>query len=387
MNYDIETEVINRYEEGAKKAQPSLCCPTEYDNNYLQVIPEEIITKDYGCGDPTRYINQGETVLDLGSGAGKNCYIIAQKVGKNGRVIGIDFNNEMLSLANKYKAEITNKLGYDNIQFFKGKIQDLKLPLLEVEEWLKNYPISSLEDLRKFDQQCDYLKREKTLIKDSSIDVIVSNCVLNLVKTEDKQNLFQEIYRVLKTGGRAVISDIVCDENPTDKIINDPELWSGCISGAFKENEFLKMFENVGFYGIEILERQFEPWQVIDGIEFRSLTVSAYKGKEGKCLETNQAVIYKGPWKKVEDDDNHTYLRGERMAVCQKTYDILTNEKSPYQQDIIPIPSYQEIPLEKAEIYNCEKEKIRYPHETKGNNYQGIINNNNSDILSNNKCC
>lgn len=287
MTYDIETTVINRYEQGAKQAQPSLCCPTEYDNSYLKIIPEEIIAKDYGCGDPTRYINEGEIVVDLGSGAGKNCYIMAQKVGKNGKIIGVDFNDEMLALATKYQAEIADKIGYNNTEFVKGKIQDLKLPLKQVENWLKQNPITSLNDLRKFEQKCDRLRKEETLIKDNSIDVVVSNCVLNLVKTEDKKQLFTEIYRVLKQGGKAVISDIVCDKNPTEKIINDPDLWSGCIAGAFREDVFIKMFEEAGFYGVEIIARNEQPWQTIDGIEFRSLTIRAYKGKEGDNYELN----------------------------------------------------------------------------------------------------
>ena len=387
MGYDIETTVLNRYEQGAKQQQPSLCCPTEYDNSYLEIIPEEIIAKDYGCGDPTRYINEGETVLDLGSGSGKNCFIMAQKVGKKGKVIGIDFNDEMLALAKKYQKEIADKIGYYNTQFLKGKIQDLKLPFDKAENWLKNNPISSLDQLRNFNLECDRLRNQETLIKDNTVDVVVSNCVLNLVKTEDKKQLFSEIYRVLKKGGRAVISDIVCDENPTQKIMDDPDLWSGCIAGAFREDLCLKMFEEAGFYGIEILDRQQQPWQTIDGIEFRSLTVRAYKGKEGECWDRKQAVIYTGPWKKVEDDDGHIYCRGERMAVCDKTFQILTNAKSPYQKEIIPVPPYQEIPLEKAQPYNCKNKAIRHPQETKGLDYRVTSTNNNSDCCTPGECC
>lgn len=387
MGYDVEKTVIDRYEEGAKQPQASLCCPTEYDNSYLEIIPEEIIAKDYGCGDPTRYVNQGDTVVDLGSGVGKNCYIIAQKVGEKGAVIGVDFNDEMLNLARKYQSEIAQKIGYHNTQFIKGKIQDLKLPLNKVENWLKNNPITSINELRKFEEECHRLREEETLIKDNSVDVVVSNCVLNLVKTGDKRQLFAEIFRVLKRGGKAVISDIVCDENPTEKIINDPDLWSGCIAGAFKEDEFLKMFEEAGFYGIEILERNEQPWQTIDGIEFRSLTVSAYKGKEGECWERKQAIIYKGPWKKVEDDDGHIYYRGERMAVGDKTFQILTNSKSPYKNSVIGIEPYENIALENAQPYNYKNKAIRHPKETKGNNYLLTETNNDSDCCTPGECC
>ncbi len=379
-NYDIESAVLNRYKEGAREVQPSLCCPTGYDNNYLEKLPQEIIEKDYGCGDPTRYVREGETVVDLGSGAGKNCYIIAQKVGASGQVIGVDFNDEMLSLARKYQDEIAVKLGYHNTRFIKGKIQDLALDLDPIQQWLANHPITSIEGIADFETECDRLRQEQPLIADQSVDVVISNCVLNLVRPEDKKQLFQEIYRVLKRGGRAVISDIVCDEDPTPEILNDPELWSGCIAGAFREDEFLKMFENAGFYGVEILVRQAEPWQVIDGIEFRSVTIQAFKGKDGPCLDRNQAVIYKGPWKQVMDDDGHTLYRGERMAVCDKTFKIYTDLNGPYHQDFIAVPPNQEIPIEEAAEFDCRRNAIRHPKETKGTDYR-------LTFMSDSSCC
>ena len=385
--YDIEKAVLERYQAGAKQHESSLCCPTEYEGNYLDILPQEIIDKDYGCGDPTRYVSVGETVVDLGSGAGKNCYILAQKVGATGKVIGVDFNDEMLLLAQKYQSEFAHKVGYYNTQFVKGKIQDLKLDLGKIETWLRENPITSIEQLSLFDAECDRLRNEFPLIKDESIDIVISNCVLNLVRPQDKQQLFQEIYRVLKRGGRAVISDIVCDEDPTSEIINDPQLWSGCIAGAFQENNFLQMFEEAGFYGIEILKREEKPWQVIDGIEFRSVIVRAYKGKEGPCLERKQSIIYKGPWKQVQDDDGHTFCRGERMAVCDKTYQILTNSNSPYIKEIIPVPPYQEIPLEEATIFSCDNKAIRHPKETKGLDYHLTEINNDAACCSPGECC
>jgi len=279
IDYNIESVVLDRYQAGAETIQPSLCCPTSYEGQYLEILPEEIIAKDYGCGDPSRYVQPGDTVLDLGSGAGKVCYIASQKVGANGRVIGVDFNDVMLNLARKYQPEIAAKIGYDNVSFIKAKIQDLALDLDRVQAQLAANPIADLKGLTAYEAECDRLRRESPMIGDETIDLVVSNCVLNLVKPEDKRQLFAELFRVLKSGGRAVISDIVSDQDPTPAILNDPELWSGCISGAFREDEFLQMFETAGFHGVEILSRQAEPWQVIDGIEFRSLTVRAYKGK------------------------------------------------------------------------------------------------------------
>jgi SAM-dependent methyltransferase len=387
QQYDIEQTVLERYQAGAKQQQPALCCPTEYEGNYLDILPQEIIEKDYGCGDPTRYVGVGETVLDLGSGTGKNCYILAQKVGATGRVIGVDFNDEMLAIARKYQSQIADKVGYLNTAFVKAKIQDLKLDLDKTEAFLKNNPIASVEQLSQFESQCDRLRSESPLISDDSIDVVISNCVLNLVRPQDKQQLFQEIYRILKRGGRAVISDIVCDEEPTPEILNDPDLWSGCIAGAFREDGFLKMFEEAGFYGIQILKREENPWQTIDGIEFRSMTVSAFKGKEGPCLERKQSVIYKGPWKQVQDDDGHIICRGERMAVCDKTYQILTNANSPYAKDIILVPAYQDIPLEEAELFSCKSKAIRHPRETKGLDYNLTDVNNDAACCSPGECC
>lgn len=369
--YDIETTVRDRYADGARAVQPALCCPVEdYDGRYLSALPEEIIAKDYGCGDPTKFVNQGETVVDLGSGAGKNCYIIAQKVGPTGRVIGVDMNDEMLGLSRSYLKPLGDKFGFHNVSFVKARIQDLALSWDRAQEWLAASPIQSMDQIPAFQAECDRLRKETPLIETETVDVVVSNCVLNLVKPEDKAHLFQEIFRVLKRGGRAVISDIVCDEPPTEAILQDPDLWSGCIAGAFLETQFLEMFEQAGFHGVEILARQAEPWQVIDGIEFRSLTVRAYKGKDGPCLDRNQAVIYKGPWKMVLDDDGHTLFRGERMAVCEKTYKLYLDPKGPYAGQFVPIDPVSEVPLEAAPPFDCNADQVRSPRVTKGADYR-----------------
>lgn len=372
--FDIETAVRDRYAEGAKASQPALCCPTDgYDGRYLTILPDEIVEKDYGCGDPTRFVNEGEVVVDLGSGSGKNCYIIAQKVGELGRVIGVDMNDAMLDLSRSYIDEIAAKIGYHNTKFVRAKIQDLALDLDALNEWIVKNPITSVQQMMELEAECDRLRRETPLIATDTVDVVVSNCVLNLVKPEDKQQLFSEIFRVLKRGGRAVISDIVCDELPTQAIMDDPDLWSGCISGAFLETEFLEMFENAGFHGIEILVRQEEPWQVIDGVEFRSLTVRAYKGKQGECLEHHQAVIYKGPWKSVQDDDGHTLVRGARMAVCAKTFGLYTDPNGPYSNAVIGIEPYAIVPNDEANAFSCNFDSFRDARQTKGLDYRVTI--------------
>lgn len=335
--YDIEQTVLERYREGAQLPQASLCCPTDYDASLLAVVPQEIIDKDYGCGDPTRYVQAGENVLDLGSGAGKNCYMLAQKVGATGSVIGVDFNDDMLALARRYQDSVAEQLGYHNTRFVKGKIQDLSLDLAQVEAYLQAHPVTSLESWQAFEAARDRQRQTAPLIPDNSIDGVVSNCVLNLVKPQDKQSLFQEIHRVLRPGGRAIISDIVCDRPPTENILNDPDLWSGCIAGAFQEQAFLQMFENAGFYGIELLKREAQPWQVVDGIPFRSVTVRAYKGAATTTSDRAHTVLYRGPWKRVEDDAGNVYGRGDRITVDRATYHRLTTATSPYAADLIAL--------------------------------------------------
>src|SRR4029079_14649760 len=119
------------------------------------------------------------------------------------------------------------------------------------------------------------------LVTSESVDVVVSNCVLNLVEAGAKRGLFEEIFRVLNLGGRAVISDIVSDEEVPEELQLDPELWSGCIAGALTEEGFLAAFERAGFYGIRLVTRGAQPWRTVHGIEFRSVTVEAFKGKQG----------------------------------------------------------------------------------------------------------
>ena len=364
---DIETAVRERYGAASKMKQEALCCPVEYDPRYLRILPDEIIERDYGCGDPSAFVKAEDTVLDLGSGGGKICYIAAQIVGAEGKVIGVDTNTEMLALANKYRAEMAEKIGYGNVEFRYGRIQDLRLDLKLVDEYLRENPIKTADDFFAYETFVAQSKAEKPLIADDSIDVILSNCVLNLVRAEDKEQMFAEMFRVLKRGGRVAISDIVADEDIPVHLQNDPELWSGCISGAFREDLFLKAFEKAGFYGIEIVKRDEKPWRVVEGIEFRSVTVTAYKGKQGACLERNQAVIYKGPWKKVFDDDGHVLERGERMAVCDKTFQIYSKE--PYQQDIIAVEPIENILLDAAKEFDCRRTAKRHPRETKGLEY------------------
>ena len=361
---DYEAAVLQRYGNAAQEVEACLCLPVSYDRALLKIIPDEIIEKDYGCGDPSRYVREGETVLDLGSGSGKDCYIISQIVGASGKVIGVDFNPPMLELARRYQNAVGEKLGYYNVEFRRGRIQDLKTNLELLDGYLQDNPVRSMADLAKLEEYQSKIRHDQPLIADESIDVIVSNCVLNLVRPEDKKTLFAELYRVLKRGGRVAISDIVSDELVPEHLAKDADLWSGCVSGAFQEEAFLRAFEGAKFHGIEIEDFSSEPYQTVEGIEFRAMTVTAYKGKEGPCVERNQGVIYRGPWKQVVDDDGHTLERGARMAVCDKTFKLYS--QPPYAGQFILVPPREEVPLEAARVFDCARDHKRHPRETKG---------------------
>ena len=362
-----ETAVRQRYSAAAATVEPTLCCPVEYATDLLPASPDEIIAKDYGCGDPTRFVQPGETVVDLGSGAGKLCYILSQVVGREGRVIGVDCNLDMLALARKHTRAVADRIGYANVEFRYGLIQDLALDLDRLTAVLQQESITDAAGWLALRTTADRLRSELPMIPDYSVDCVVSNCVLNLVRLQDRRQLFSEVFRVLKRGGRAAISDIVSDEDVPPHLQADPEHWSGCISGAFREDRFLQAFEEAGFHGIEIAARQRTPWRTVEGIEFRSLTVVAYKGKQGPCLERNQAVIYRGPFKKVEDDDGHNYFRGERMAVCDKAYHLL--QRAPYSGLFDTVDPLQDVPLDAAGQFNCRRSVRRDPRETKGADY------------------
>ncbi len=365
---EVESVVKDRYRQGAQERVADLCCPVDYDPRYLAVIPGEVLERDYGCGDPSRHLRAGETVLDLGSGTGKICFIAAQVVGPTGRVIGVDMTDEMLEVARRNAPVVAGRLGFANVEFRRGRIQDLGLDFDLLDQALAREPAASAEGLLRATSLADELRRTRPLIAGDSVDVVVSNCVLNLVDGQEKPRLFQELYRVLRTGGRAVISDIVSDELVPAELQQDPELWSGCISGAMTETGFLEAFEAAGFHGIRILERQREPWRTVGGIEFRSVTVEAFKGKAGICLERRQAVIYKGPFREVVDDDNHRMRRGERYAVCDKTFRLYQRE--PYRSSFEFIEPLEEVPLEAAQPFDCSRTALRHPRESKGQDYQ-----------------
>ena len=199
---------------GASAATDSCCDPITsnlYDHSQTSQIPEEALLASLGCGNPTALarLNPGEVVLDLGSGGGIDVLLSARRVGPTGKAYGLDMTDEMLALANQNK----EKAGVGNVEFLKGEIEHIPLP-------------------------------------DNSVDVIISNCVINL--SADKDRVLREAFRVLKPGGRFAVSDVVTRGPIPDEIRQSILLWVGCIAGALEENEYRAKLAAAGFEQIEV---------------------------------------------------------------------------------------------------------------------------------------
>jgi arsenite methyltransferase len=198
---------------GSATAEPGAFGGTLYDEAITEAIPEAAVNASLGCGVPTAVadLHQGETVLDLGSGAGADVLISARRVAPTGRAIGLDMTDEMLELARQNAAEA----GVDNLEFLKGYLEDIPLP-------------------------------------DESVDVVISNCVINL--SGDKQKVFQETARVLRSGGRFAVSDVIADPDMDDATRADMVAWTGCVAGALTRDEFEQALLEAGLTDIEITE-------------------------------------------------------------------------------------------------------------------------------------
>src|SRR6204780_5413485 len=199
---------------GASAALDGCCDPITtnlYDSTQAQQIPEAALKASLGCGNPTALaqLNAGEIVLDLGSGGGIDVLLSARRVGPTGKAYGLDMTDEMLALANENK----HKAGAENVEFLKGEIEHIPLP-------------------------------------DDSVDVIISNCVINL--SADKDLVLREAFRVLKPGGRFAVSDVVTRGEMLPEIRKNVLLWVGCIAGALEENEYLNKLAGAGFVETEV---------------------------------------------------------------------------------------------------------------------------------------
>ena len=270
---EIEKQVSDRYAKAASTGE-QMCCPTSYDMaNLKSFIPEEVLKISYGCGTPAglNTVSAGETVLDIGSGGGIDCFEASRLVGPTGHVIGIDMTDTMLEIARKNAVVVATNLGYpaSNVEFRKGMADAMP-------------------------------------VTDNTVDLIISNCVINLAP--DKRKVFREMFRVAKPGGRFTISDIVADQPVPQYLVHDTEKWGDCLSGALTLTEYMAGMTEAGFVGLHLIKSS--PWQRIDGIHFFSVTLTGYKLPADAPVRPARYATLRGPFSRVVDERGTTYMRG-----------------------------------------------------------------------------
>jgi arsenite methyltransferase len=222
MNSNVTTHDVVKERYGAiASGQAASCCDDSsngtigiYDATVLEGLPVDVTGLSLGCGDPVSIasLQPGETVLDLGSGGGIDCFLAARQVGETGYVIGVDMTPAMLMKANESKV----KMGVQNVEFRKGQIEALP-------------------------------------VTDNSVDVVMSNCVINLCP--DKPSVFREVFRVLKPGGRVFISDIVTEGEFSPELRADTERWAECVTGAIDADAYTQVMRDAGFVEVSVLDK------------------------------------------------------------------------------------------------------------------------------------
>lgn len=284
-----------------KDLKTSACCTTDAlplrHRQILGQIEDEILTKFYGCGSPIPPAIEGCTVLDLGSGTGRDVYLASALVGEAGRVIGVDMTDEQLEVARRHIPAMTERFGFNqpNVEFRQGYIEDLA----------------------------------GAGIGDNSVDLVISNCVINL--SPDKERVFGEIFRVLKPGGELYFSDVFAGRRVPDEIRRDPVLHGECLAGALYIEDFRRLLQRLGCADyrrmscrrIELNNPELEAKAGM--IDFYSITVRAFKLDclEDICEDYGQVAIYRGT---IADhphhfdlDDHHRFITGKPLLVCGNT--------------------------------------------------------------------
>ena len=291
-----------------KDLKTSACCSTEvfpsYIRDIMKDIHSEVLSKFYGCGSPIPLELQDCTTLDLGSGSGRDVFVMSKLVGEGGKVIGVDMTDEQLDVARRHQDHQTQKFGYSqpNTDFKKGFIEDLR----------------SLN------------------IGDNSVDVVTSNCVLNL--SPQKNQVFREIFRVLKPGGELYFSDIFSGQRIPKELISDPVLLGECLSGAMYIEDFRRTLAELGYFDyrivstrkLDIEDREVE--KKIGMIDFYSMTIRAFKmNLEDRCEDYGQVAYYLGTITESPHffilDDHHTFKAGQPVPVCGNTADMLAKSR------------------------------------------------------------
>lgn len=290
----------------------SACCPIDsmpaHILPYLKKVHAEVQEKFYGCGSPIPLALEGMTVVDLGCGTGRDAYILSQLVGKHGKVIGVDMTEQQLNVAKKHIDYHMKAFGYakPNVTFHHGYIEDLK----------------------------------KIGIADNSVDVVVSNCVINL--SADKEAVFREIFRVLKPGGELYFSDIFAGRRVPESLKHDKELLGECLGGAMYTEDFRRMMQSIGCNDFRIMSKGRvalnDPVieQKAGMVDFYSITVRAFKcDLEDTCEDHGHVVTYKGTLANAPHalrlDDHHLFKTGMPERVCGNTWKMLMESRfAPY---------------------------------------------------------
>ncbi|MFO8013887.1 MAG: DUF5714 domain-containing protein [Phycisphaerae bacterium] len=249
---DGRTAVRTFYADAARNPREDILNPVSYPEDLIAHIPDASRVRSYGCGSPVLEADlaRGDRVVDLGSGSGVECFIASRLVGPEGEVVGVDMLDAMLDLARKGASGVAERLGYANLAFRKGYLENLPLE----DDWA---------------------------------DVVVSNCVLNL--STHKRRTFAEIRRVLKPGGRLVVSDVVCEAEPDAAIRNDDSLRGECIAGALAQRDLAGLLSESGLVGLRVLKRF--PYRTVRGHPFYSLTFEARKPAPTQTMR----AMYRGP--------------------------------------------------------------------------------------------
>ncbi len=291
--------------KSSKDLQTSACCPIEAAPAHLQAIIRElhpdVRDRFYGCGTPIPALLEGKTVLDLGCGTGRDCYLLSKLVGPRGRVIGVDMTEEQIALARGTVDYHMQKFGYTtpNVEFKLGYMEDL----------------------------------EALGIATESVDVVISNCVLNL--SPEKPRVFSEIFRVLKWGGELYFSDILAARRLTPEQNADAQLLGECLGGALYTEDFRRLMEKTGFLdtrtvstGVVTLQSE-EVIAKAGMVPFFSKTIRAFKLRlEDRCEDYGQVAIYQGtiPYHPhaFALDDHHVFKTHAPMLVCGNTADMVS---------------------------------------------------------------
>ena len=305
---DVHKSVQNYYGKELKTSQDlktNACCdaeaPADHIKKGLAKIHDEVLTKYYGCGLTIPTTLEGLNVLDLGSGSGRDCYLLSQLVGEKGQVVGVDMTDEQLNVAWQHEEYHREQFQYKekNTQFLKGNIEKL----LELD------------------------------LKPESMDLIVSNCVINLAA--DKKAVLQGAYNLLKEGGELYFSDVYSDRRVPQELVNDEVLYGECLSGALYWNDFLHLSKEVGFIdprSVESRELTIENEEVkkkVGNIKFYSVTYRLFKlpQLESDCEDYGHAVRYKGTIEEMPNtfqlDDHHFFEKGRIEKVCGNTYNMI----------------------------------------------------------------